>query len=126
MKTTTGQRRPTAQQVRKAQLGVPIDEFRSQSPPIKLSPRERLTLLDGLETLFEGAYTHLPLKRARYGFDPVQRVRILRMQAEGLSPEDFDAEVDDIFNRLRDFHTIYWRPGYEGMVAALPCMVELY
>lgn len=126
MKKATKQRRPTAQQVRKAQLGVPIDEFRRQSPPIKLSPRERLTLLDGLETLFEGAYTHLPLKRARYGFDPVQRVRILRMQAEGLSPEDFDAEVDDIFNRLRDFHTVYWRPGYEGKVAALPCMVELY
>ena len=126
MKTTTKQRRPTAKQVSKARLGVPIDEFRNKSPKVKLSPRERLTLLDGLETLFQGAYTHLPLKRARYGFDPVQRVRILRMQATGLSPEDFDAEVDDIFNRLRDFHTVYWRPGYEGMVAALPCMVELY
>ncbi len=126
MTTTTGQRRPTARQVSKARLGVPIDEFRSQSPTVKLSPRERLSLLDGLEKLFEGAYTHLPLKRARYGFDPVQRVRILRMQMAGLSPEDFDAEVDDIFNRLRDFHTVYWRPGYEGKVAALPCMVELY
>lgn len=126
MKTASKQRRPTAQQVRKAQLGVPIDVFRTKSPKVKLSPRERLTLLDGLETLFQGAYTHLPLKRARYGFDPVQRVRILRMQAASLSPEDFDAEVDDIFNRLRDFHTVYWRPGYEGMVAALPCMVELY
>lgn len=126
MKRTTKKRRPTAQQVGKARLGVPIDEFRNRSPGVKLSPHQRLTLLDGLETLFEGAYTHLPLKRARYGFDPVQRVRILRMQAASLSAEDFDAEVDDIFNRLRDFHTVYWRPGYEGKVAALPCMVELY
>ena len=76
--------------------------------------------------MFEGAYTHLPLKRARYGFDPVQRLRILRMQAASLAPDAFDAEVDDIINRLRDFHTVYSRPGYDGLVAALPCIVEMY
>jgi Peptidase family S41 len=126
MNTASRQRRPTARQIGKARLGVPIEEFRTRNPKVQLSPRERFTLLDGLETMFEGAYSHLPLKRARYGFDPVQRLRILRMQAASLSPEAFDAEVDDIFNRLRDFHTVYYRPGFEGQVAALPCSVEMY
>lgn len=126
MNTATRQRRPTAKQVGKERIGIPIEEFRTRNPKVLLSPRERLPLLDGLEAMFKGVYTHLPLKRARYGFDPVQRVRILRMQSSVLGDEAFDAEVDDIFNRLRDFHTVYERPGYEGRVAALPCIVEMY
>ena len=126
MKAATKPRRPTKQQVRKALTGVPLAEFRTRRPKSPLGTPARLKLLDGLETMFEGVYTHLPLKRARYGFDPVQRLRILRMQAASLSPEAFDAEVDDIINRLRDFHTVYSRPGYDGLVAALPCIVEMY
>ena len=47
--------------------------------PAALSIAERLRILDGFETVIGGVYTHLPLKRARYGFDPVQRLRILRI-----------------------------------------------
>lgn len=126
MSTASKQRRPTVQQVKKAYTGITLAEFRAQPPRSPFSAHDRLTLLDGLETMLEGAYTHLPLKRARYGFDPVQRLRILRMQVEGLAPDAFDAEVDDIINRLRDFHTVYSRPGYDGLVAALPCIIELY
>ena len=126
MSTARKQRRPTERQVKRALTGIRLAEFRLQRPKSLLSAHERLTLLDGLETMFEGVYTHLPLKRARYGFDPVQRLRILRMQAAGLAPDDFDAEVDDIINRLRDFHTVYSRPGFDGLVAALPCIIEMY
>lgn len=126
MKRAAKQRRPTEVQVKKAQTGVTLAEFRTSQPTTKLSPRERLSLLNALEPLFEGAYTHLPLKRARYGFDPVQRLRIVRMQAGALSDEAFDAEIDGIFNQLRDFHTVYTRPGFDGRVAALPCIVEMY
>ena len=126
MKAGIRPRRPTKQQVKKALTGVPLAEFRTRRPKSPLGTAARLNLLAGLEAMFEGVYTHLPLKRARYGFDPVQRLRILRMQAGGLAPDAFDAEVDDIINRLRDFHTVYSRPGYDGLVAALPCIIEMY
>ena len=35
--------------------------------PSSLTGAERLRLLDGFETVIEGVFTHLPLKRARYG-----------------------------------------------------------
>lgn len=41
--------------------------------PGSLTTTERLRLIDAMERVLEGVYTHLPLKRARYGFDPVQR-----------------------------------------------------
>jgi len=126
MKNTGKPRRPTKQQVHRALTGDTLAEFRTKRPRSPLGVPARLNLLDGLETMFEGAYTHLPLKRARYGIDPVQRLRILRTRAESLAADAFDAEVDDIINRLRDFHTVYSRPGYEGRVAALPCIVEMY
>src|SRR5688500_12152316 len=47
-----------------------------------LTRAERLRLIEGLELVLEGVYTHLPLKRARYGFDPIQRLRILRTQVD--------------------------------------------
>src|SRR5688500_5375604 len=46
--------------------------------PSSLTKAERLKLVDGIERVIEGVFAHLPLKRARYGIDPVQRLRILR------------------------------------------------
>jgi hypothetical protein len=88
---------------------------------------ERRQLLQGLEIIFDGCYAHLPLKRARYGFDPVQRLRILRTQAADLSDADFYYEFIDIIARLRDSHTQYSRL-VEGSYtyAALPFLVEQY
>lgn len=126
MKAPTKQRRPTKRQVSRARVGEPIASFRTQLSKTGFSAHDRYNLLDGIEAMLEGVYTHLPLKRARYGFDPVQRVRILRMQSASLADDAFDAEIDDIFNRLRDFHTVYERPGLDGRVAALPCIVEMY
>ena len=61
--------------------------------------------------MLDGVYTHLPLKRARYGIDPVQRLRILRSQVDELSDEAFHIELADVVTRLRDAHTRYAGPG---------------
>ena len=48
---------------------------------------ERLRLIEGIEAVIDGVYTHLPLKRARYGTDPVQRLHLIalfkKLGAEG-------------------------------------------
>lgn len=103
--------------------------FRSLKGPFLshgvLMPSERRRLLDGIRTVLEGAFSHLPLKRARYGFDPVQRLNILGTQIDELSDDAFHLELADIVTRLRDFHTTYAGPvTLEGKVATLSFMVE--
>src|SRR5688572_29301051 len=94
--------------------------------PGALTAAERLRLIDGIERVLEGVYTHLPLKRARYGFDPVQRLRILRSQIAELSDDAFHLELADTITRLRDAHTRYTGPAaLESKVAALPFLVEM-
>jgi len=73
--------------------------------PGSLTRAERLRLIEGIETVIGGVYTHLPLKRARYGTDPVQRLRILRSQVDELTDEAFHLELADLVTRLRDAHT---------------------
>ena len=94
--------------------------------PGALSPAERRRLIDGIETVLGGVFTHLPLKRARYGFDPVQRLRILRSQLDELTDDAFHAELADIVTRLRDAHTRYVGPSQlAGRVAVLPFLVDM-
>jgi hypothetical protein len=94
--------------------------------PGALSLAERLRLIDGIECVIEGVYTHLPLKRARYGFDPVQRLRILRSQARELTDDAFHIDLADIVTRMRDAHTRYEGPeALAGKVAVLPFLVEM-
>jgi hypothetical protein len=124
--------------IRRARAGTPLDQARAKfyavparkkrrSGTSRLSNEERRDLVDGLERLFEGGYAHLPLKRARYGFDPVQRLRILRAQATDLNDIDFYFELTDIIARMRDAHTKYERKvlGKKESVA-LPFMIERY
>ncbi len=94
--------------------------------PGTLTRAERLRLVEGIETVLDGVYTHLPLKRARYGIDPVQRLRILRSQVDELSDEAFHIELADVVTRLRDAHTRYAGPEVLApKVAALPFLVEM-
>ena len=94
--------------------------------PGTLTRAERLRLIEGIETVLDGVYTHLPLKRARYGIDPVQRLRILRSQVDELSDEAFHIELADVVTRLRDAHTRYAGPVVLApKVAALPFLVEM-
>src|SRR5262245_26905671 len=50
--------------------------------PGTLTRDDRLRLVEGIESVLAGVYAHLPLKRARYGIDPLQRLRILRSQVD--------------------------------------------
>ena len=94
--------------------------------PGALTAVERRRLISGIETVLDGVFTHLPLKKARYGFDPVQRLRILRSQVDELTDDAFHAELADIVTRLRDAHTRYVGPSQlAGQVAALPFIVEM-
>ena len=94
--------------------------------PGSLTPAERKRLIAGIETVLDGVFTHLPLKRARYGFDPIQRLRILRAEINELTDDAFHAELADIVTRLRDAHTRYVGPSQlAGRVAVLPFLVEM-
>lgn len=97
--------------------------------PGSLTLAERLRTLDGLERVLEGAYTHLPLKRARYAIDPVQRLRLLRARAladTAMDEQAFHHELADILTRLRDAHTRYSGPAaLEDVSAVLPFFVEM-
>ena len=94
--------------------------------PGSLTPAERRRLIDGIESVLEGVYTHLPLKRARYGFDPIQRLRILRSQIDELTDDGFHIELADIVTRMRDAHTRYTGPtSLSDKVAALPFLVDM-
>jgi C-terminal processing protease CtpA/Prc len=76
--------------------------------------------------VIDGVYTHLPLKRARYGTDPVQRLRILRSQVDELTDDAFHLALADLVTRLRDAHTRYAGPvELASKVAALPFLVEM-
>jgi len=95
--------------------------------PSSLTRAERLKLVDGVERVIEGVFAHLPLKRARYGVDPVQRLRILRTQVDQLSSYEFHIELADVVTRLRDAHTRYAGPAsLATKVAALPFLVEMF
>lgn len=94
--------------------------------PGSLSNAERLRILKGFEDVIEGVYTHLPLKRARYGFDPVQRIRILRTQIALFDDDTFHKELAAIITEMRDAHTRYVGPAsLANKVAALPFLVEM-
>jgi C-terminal processing protease CtpA/Prc len=118
-----GGARPRGPRRASAAAGTLTGPFLSHS---SLSRAERLRLIDGLELVLEGVYTHLPLKRARYGFDPIQRLRILRTQVDLLDSDAFHVELADIVTRLRDAHTRYAGPStLANKVAVLPFMVEM-
>jgi C-terminal processing protease CtpA/Prc len=94
--------------------------------PGTLTRKERLRLLEGIECVLEGVYTHLPLKRARYGFDPLQRLRILRAQVDTLTDQAFHLDLADALARLRDAHTAYTGPrSLEDTTAVLPLQMEM-
>ena len=80
-----------------------------QSGVGKLTWGERLDILDAWVQVLDGAYAHLPLKRALYGFDPIRAIEHLRGQVPSLSDIQFHRELTCLINRLRDAHTHFSR-----------------
>jgi Peptidase family S41 len=92
-----------------------------------LTPEERARVVDTFAELLEGLYAHLPLKRARYGSDPLQRLRILRQQCDQIGEGDFHYRLAKIITELRDAHTRYVGPAtLAGRAAMLPFLVEAW
>jgi peptidase S41-like protein len=92
-----------------------------------LTAKERMLVVEQAIVLLEGFYVHLPLKRAMYAVDPVQRLRLLRHRLSHIkSDREFHEEMIDIFTAFRDQHTIYYLPTFGNMAAALPFSVEAF
>ena len=90
-----------------------------------LSPDERHQVVRQAQVLIEQVYVHLPLKRAMYAVDPVQRLRLLDRRLEGFSDRRFHDEMLSIFIGLRDSHTSYSLPRpFSGRTATLPFKIE--
>jgi hypothetical protein len=53
----------------------------------QLLPEHRLVLIEQALVLLESTYVHLPLKRAMYAIDPIQRLRLLKYELEQTPPD---------------------------------------
>jgi C-terminal processing protease CtpA/Prc len=105
--------------------GEPLPDFLAKVQPLPASARYQL--VQQAQTIIDGLYVHLRLKRAMYGIDPVQRLRLLTRRLDTLSDLQFHAELSAVFRSLRDLHTTYQLPDpYRGHVATLGFLVERY
>jgi hypothetical protein len=79
----------------------------------QLSPADRKELIDTALDLIETLYVHLPLKRAMYAVNPLQRLKLLQRRSEmqvSLQEREFLNELLTIFCQLRDLHTNFVLP----------------
>ena len=95
---------------------------------LSLKLADRQVICEQAILILDQFYAHLPFKRARYGIDPVQRLRLMRAR---LTPDEddlkFHSEIIEIFTELRDAHTSYGLPApYRGALAFLPFVVKIY
>jgi hypothetical protein len=92
-----------------------LPDFRGIIESDPMTPAERETLAEQAATMIDGVYVHLPQKRAMYGIDPSQRLRLLQRRLPQLTDRQFHAELLQIFLELRDLHTNYILPRpYQG------------
>src|SRR5262249_5662729 len=118
-----------ALQVLRAQVLTPLRTAASSAPLAvsegQFGPTERAHVVDTFLSVIEGAYVHLPQKRATYGRDPVQRLRVLRERVDSVDDQSFHDEMLKVTTDLRDAHTRYIGPRrLEGYVAVLPFLLE--
>lgn len=116
--------------VKRARRGVLLSEALASSAgsrPVDLDGGQRLQVVDTLIATIDGAYAHLPAKRAAYASDPVQALILLRRRAADLSDTEFNRAVTAIITGLRDAHTRYVGPStLRDQVAMLPFLAEQY
>ncbi|HEX9311545.1 MAG TPA: hypothetical protein VGA30_01800, partial [Actinomycetota bacterium] len=92
-------RRRTAR--RRAHRGAAPTEARAPArgaakprrPVPQLSGSDRLQIVNSFIALLGGLYTHLPLKRAMYAIDPLQRLRLLARRAADMEESAFHHEL---------------------------------
>lgn len=137
-KSRSGSRAAAAAAVRKVErplAGVtPPDNDKTlrmfrESVEGTLTQQDRILIVEqAIETL-EGFYVHRPLKEAIHAVRPTQRLRVLlrHLQQKADIPAEekdeltFHNKVTEIFNSVRDLHTIYELPiPYRYYTAYLP------
>jgi hypothetical protein len=104
---------------------VRLHEFLAEIQDEKLGNWERKNIIEQALVLIEGAYVHLPLKKAMHGVEPVQRLKLLMHRNSQFVDRAFHNQMISIFSELRDLHTIYSLPAaYKDKVAFLPFLIE--
>jgi hypothetical protein len=107
---------------RRAQRGTPLSRRSTTAPQVPWAE-----VIDAFVAVFDDVYAHLQAKRARYGVDVVQRLRVLREQLDERNDREIDAALSAIVVEMRDAHTRYRGiDAVTGEVAALPFLVESY
>ncbi|MCY1138279.1 S41 family peptidase [Actinoplanes sp. Pm04-4] len=95
----------------------------------RLTPAQRRLIVEQALLVLEQNYALLPFKVARYGINPLQRLRLLqqRLGRDG-DPElewRMHRELLDVFNSLRDLHTRYTLPvPFNGVAVFLPFLLK--
>lgn len=104
-----------------------LTEFRAQVGKGVFTPADREFVVRQAAAVIDDVYVHLLQKRAMYGIEPSQRLRLLRRRLGRLTDVQFHAELQRIFDDLRDLHTQYVLPQqYQGRFASLGLLVEQY
>ena len=102
-----------------------LPDFRAILESDPMTPADRETLAGQAEAMIDGLYAHMLQKRAMYGIDPAQRLRLLRRRLAQMTDAQFHAELLRIFTELRDLHTNYILPHpYQGPFAFLGILIE--
>lgn len=95
-----------------------------------LSRQERLRIVEQARVLMEMNYVHLPMKRAIHAIDPIQQLKLLKLQLAEWNVDlestlDFHRRMLSIFGSTRDLHTLYLLPEpYRNCTAYLPFLIE--
>jgi len=106
-----------------------LPDFLATTEVGSLTVEDRQLIVGQALLLLEQNYALLPFKVARYGINPVQRLRLMQARLgrpEAPEPEwRFHAELTDIMNSLRDLHTRYTLPRpFTGAAAVLPFLIK--
>ena len=103
-----------------------LSDYRNEVVRFPLTSQERYHLLEQAQLLIDKFYVHLEQKRAMYGVDPGQQLRLLGRSQRELDDPSFHQELLRVFDALRDMHTTYVLPEpYRGRVS-LGFAVESY
>jgi C-terminal processing protease CtpA/Prc len=102
----------------------PLADVREQLVADMLTARQRELVTDQASLLLDGFHAHRWQKRALYGVEPLQRLRVLRRRAATIPDAEFHAQLREVFADLQDLHTVYTLPMSYYAVATLGFLVE--
>ncbi|MBM2620997.1 hypothetical protein JIG36_36405 [Actinoplanes sp. LDG1-06] len=107
---------------------VTLTDFLGATEVGRLTREQRKLIVEQALLVLEQNYALLPFKMARYGINPLQRLRLLAQRLDRGSAElefRMHAELVDIFNSLRDLHTRYSLPQpFGGAAVFLPFLLK--